>query len=79
MLILLGLRNVVSILISADFLKMRNLAKECIEFFTKHLDDILQLPVDLSSFNSNILKNIAKKIPVRSTCDLIVLILGRRN
>lgn len=39
----LDVKNVVSILISADFLKIDKLVKECMEYFVYNIDDIAKV------------------------------------
>jgi len=39
----LDMKNVVSILISADFLKVERLVKECMEFFSQNIDEISKI------------------------------------
>jgi hypothetical protein len=39
----LDIKNVVSILISADFLKIEKLVKECMEFFVANIDEIAKV------------------------------------
>ena len=62
---LIDAKNVVQLLISADYLKMRSLAKACTKFFIGNLKDLMQLQVDTSALNSNILRNISKQMSVK--------------
>jgi len=43
---------VVSILISADFLKIDRLVKDCMEYFVAYIEDISKIQVDMSCINS---------------------------
>jgi len=36
----LDIKNAVTILISADFLKIDRLVKECLDFFVEHIEEI---------------------------------------
>ena len=47
----LDIKNVISILISSDFLQMRVLVQECIDFVIENLSDVVRLPIDLSCLN----------------------------
>lgn len=53
-------KNVVSILISADFLKIDKLVKECMEFFVESIEEISKIQVDMSCINSQIIREMAK-------------------
>ena len=58
----LEVRNVISILISAEFLKMPKLIDECVRFVVEHLHEIVQLPIDLNCLSSSMAKKLAKFI-----------------
>ena len=60
----LEVRNVISILISAEFLKMPKLIEESIRFVVEHLQEIVQLPIDLNCLSSSMAKKLAKHIPL---------------
>ena len=51
--------NVVSILISSDFLKMNDLVDQCIDFFFKHIDEILALPCNMNCINDQLVGRIS--------------------
>ena len=51
--------NVISILISADYLQMPKLVDECIGFIRDHLQDVMKLPIDTNCITSPILKKLA--------------------
>jgi hypothetical protein len=48
----LDIKNAVTILISADFLKIERLVRECLEYFVSHIEDISKVQVDMSCINS---------------------------
>ena len=48
----LDIKNAVTILISADFLKIDRLVKECLEFFVEHIEEISKVQVDMGCINS---------------------------
>ena len=45
----MDIKNVISILISSDFLQMRVL--ECIDFVIENLHDVVRLPIDMNCLN----------------------------
>jgi hypothetical protein len=55
----LEVSNVVSILISSDFLQIASLVHECILFFTRHINEVIRLPIDMSCLNSTLVKKLA--------------------
>ena len=54
--------NVISILISSDFLRMEGLVEECVTYVSKHLSEIVRLPIDMNCINTQLLKKIAAKV-----------------
>ena len=56
--------NVVSIMISADFLRIDFLVKECLKYFVQNAEEISKLPVDMSCINSSMVREIAKQLSV---------------
>lgn len=55
----LQLENVISILISSDFLQMKELACECLEFVCEKLDEVVKLPIDMNCLNQKLLNRLA--------------------
>jgi hypothetical protein len=55
----LDIKNVISILISSDFLQMKVLVQECIDFVIDNLHDVVRLPIDMNCLNQNLIKRIA--------------------
>lgn len=47
----LDIKNVISILISSDFLQMKSLVQECIDFVIENLHDVVRLPIDMNCLN----------------------------
>jgi len=41
-------QNVIPILISAEFLIIRRLIDECIEFIVKNISEVVKVPIDMS-------------------------------
>ena len=52
----LDIKNVISILISSDFLQMKMLVQECIDFVIENLHDVVRLPIDMNCLNQNLIK-----------------------
>ena len=55
----LDLKNVISILISSDFLGMAKLVEECVNFIRENLNDVVRLPIDMNCLNANLIKKIS--------------------
>ncbi len=55
----LDLKNVISILISSDFLGMQQLVSECVTFIKTNLSDVVRLPIDMNCLNANLIKKIS--------------------
>ena len=53
--------NVVSILISSDFLKMDSLVEECVAFFHKNMSAVLSTPCNMNCINKQLCARIASK------------------
>ncbi|XP_077585498.1 SANT and BTB domain regulator of class switch recombination [Stigmatopora nigra] len=51
--------NVISILISSEFLKMDTLVEECIQYCHKHMSAIVATPCSMNCINSNLVSRIA--------------------
>ncbi|KAF7663816.1 hypothetical protein LDENG_00198030 [Lucifuga dentata] len=52
--------NVISILISSEFLKMDTLVEECIQYCHKHMSAIVATPCNMNCINSNLAMRIAQ-------------------
>ncbi|GAB5360126.1 hypothetical protein AAMO2058_000600500 [Amorphochlora amoebiformis] len=55
----LDLRNVMSILISSDFLQMNGLVHSCLAYMKKNIKDILRTPIDLNCLNNKLLTKLS--------------------
>eukprot|EP00698_Gefionella_okellyi_P001586 TRINITY_DN11514_c0_g1_i1.p1 TRINITY_DN11514_c0_g1~~TRINITY_DN11514_c0_g1_i1.p1 ORF type:complete len:640 (-),score=128.82 TRINITY_DN11514_c0_g1_i1:1537-3456(-) len=53
---------VVSVLISAHFLRMPPLVQECIEYIARHLSEVIALPIDLSCINEELVSRLAEEV-----------------
>ena len=53
-----------SILISADFLKIDKLVKECIEYFVVNIEELSKIQVDMSCINSTIVRDMAQGVKI---------------
>ncbi|XP_074143098.1 SANT and BTB domain regulator of class switch recombination [Sminthopsis crassicaudata] len=51
--------NVISILISSEFLKMDSLVEQCIHYCHKHMNAIVSTPCNMNCINANLLTRIA--------------------
>jgi len=71
----LEIKNVISILISADFLVMKHLVERCIEFMAGSLNDVVRLPIDMSCMNDRLLSLLTSKVPI----DLLANIKDKRD
>jgi hypothetical protein len=60
----LEVKNSVSILISSDFLQMAGLVENSLCFVADHLEEIIQLPIDMNCMNSALVKRLANKVDV---------------
>ena len=58
----LDIKNAVTILIPAEFLKIDRLVRECLDFIGEHIEDISRVQVDMSCINTNIIREMAKKV-----------------
>jgi len=66
----LDLNNIVSILISSEFLQMEDLLDLCTKFFSNHAQEIVKLPIDMSCISSSVQKRIANHISIDTLEDL---------
>ncbi|KAJ0004896.1 hypothetical protein NQD34_011110 [Periophthalmus magnuspinnatus] len=53
--------NVISILISSEFLKMDTLVEECIQYCHKHMSAIVSTPCNMNCINSNLASRISEQ------------------
>ena len=67
----LDIKNVISILISSDFLQMKGLVQECIDFVIDNLHDVVRLPIDMNCLNQNLIKRIANQVTIERLDDLV--------
>lgn len=58
----LDIKNAVTILIPAEFLKIDRLVRECLDFIGEHIEEISRVMVDMSCINTNIIREMAKKV-----------------
>ncbi len=67
----MDIKNVISILISSDFLQMKVLVQECIDFVIENLHDVVRLPIDMNCLNQNLIKRIANQVTIEKLDDLL--------
>lgn len=60
----LDIKNAVTILIPAEFLKIDRLVRECLDFIGEHIEEISRVQVDMQCINTNIIREMAKKVSV---------------
>ena len=58
----LDTKNAVTILIPAEFLKIDRLVRECLDFIGEHIEEISRVQVDMQCINTNIIREMAKKV-----------------
>ena len=56
--------DAISILISAEYLRIPRLVDDCLRFFVEHINQILRLPLDLSCISSKLAKKLAGMMPL---------------
>lgn len=66
----LDLKSVISILISSEFLGIDDLVEKCLIYVTKHLEEVIKLPIDLACLNQSLVDRLAAKL---SLADLATL------
>jgi hypothetical protein len=62
--------NVISILISSQFLKMSSLVDICLTFVCGNLNEILKMPIDLNCLNHDLLSRLSARLTVEVLDDL---------
>lgn len=62
----LTVKNVISILISSNYLKMANLEFDCIKFISSNLDQIVKLQIDLSCLTPRMIRLIVQNSTVEA-------------
>ena len=67
---IIEIKNSVSILISSDFLQMKDLVEEALIYVAKNLNEIIQLPIDMNCMNSALVKRLAGKLSLYELNDL---------
>ena len=60
----LHIKDVISILISSDFLQMATLTTFCIKTIQNNILEVVRLPIDMSCVSSKLLKRIVHKLNV---------------
>ena len=51
--------NVVSILISSNFLQMRDLVNDCLQYFKSHISDVVRSPINLSCVSDDLVEKLS--------------------
>jgi hypothetical protein len=58
----LSVRNVISILISSEFLQMDRLVTECLRFIYANMSEIVKIPIDLACINAKLMSRLAEML-----------------
>ena len=58
-------KNVLPILISADFLQICTLVQTCLTFVQEHLSSVVRLPIDMKCLNSGLQRRLADLVPIK--------------
>ena len=67
----MDLKNVISVLISSDFLQMKELVEECISYVVANLHDVVRLPIDMCCLNVDLIRRISMKVPMKKLSNLL--------
>ncbi|XP_072293260.1 SANT and BTB domain regulator of class switch recombination [Eucyclogobius newberryi] len=62
--------NVISILISSEFLKMETLVEECIQYCHKHMSAIVATPCNMNCINSNLASRVSDQFSHNEADDI---------
>lgn len=68
---IMDLKNVISVLISSDFLQMKELVEECISYVVANLHDVVRLPIDMCCLNTDLIRRISMKVPMKKLANLL--------
>ena len=58
----LDLKNVISVLISSEFLGIDDLVEKCLVFVNNYLEEVIKLPIDMSCLNQSLIDRLAAKV-----------------
>ena len=67
----LDLKSVISILISSDFLQMKDLVQQCLDFVISNLTEVVRLPIDMNCLNQNLIKRLTQLVSIEQLDDLL--------
>ena len=56
------LHNVISVLISSDFLGIDDLVEKCLVFVSNHLEEVVKMPIDMGCLNSSLTDRLSLKV-----------------
>jgi len=66
----LDLKNVISVLISSEFLGIDDLVEKCLVFVSNHLEEVIKLPIDMSCLNQALIDRLAAKVDLSELATL---------
>lgn len=58
----LELKNIISVLISSEFLGIDDLVEKCLVFVSKHLEEVVKLPIEMSCLSASLIERLAVKV-----------------
>lgn len=61
----LTVQNVIPILVSADYLLMNSLIDDCSHFISQNLNDMVNVPIDMSNISSESMKKISMLVSLK--------------
>jgi hypothetical protein len=66
----LDVKSVVSILISSNFLQMKKLEAQCLEFIHKNINQVVQVPIDLRCITAKMCSSLAQLFTIYDLAEI---------
>ena len=67
----LELQNIISVLISSEFLGIDDLVEKCLVFVSKHLEEVVKLPIEMSCLSASLIDRLSVKVGLTDLATLI--------
>ena len=67
----LELKNIISVLISSEFLGIDDLVEKCLVFVSKHLEEVVKLPIEMSCLSASLIDRLSVKVGLPDLATLI--------
>ena len=67
----LELQNIISVLISSEFLGIDDLVEKCLVFVSKHLEEVVKLPIEMSCLSASLIDRLSGKVGLTDLATLI--------